>query len=305
MKKRDFLSLRDFEKNEIEELIDLAIQYKSNRETLNILKGKKIALIFQKPSIRTRVSFEVAINRLGGFSLYLGHKEVQLGIRETVPDIIRVMSRYVDGVIARTFSHKDILQMAKYSSIPIINALSDLFHPCQILADLMTIKEKLGQTKGVNLVYIGDGNNIAHSWLIGAAKMGINITIVTPPAYKPKEEIVNYAKDISNGNSLVELHEVPKEVVSKADVIYTDVWTSMGQEDEAYERKKAFYGFRVNRDLINLAKKNVLVMHCLPAHRGEEITDEIIESKESIVFDQAENRLYTGEAILSYLFRDR
>lgn len=305
MKKRDFLSLKDFEKNEIEELIDLSFKCKSQRKKLNILKGKNIALIFQKPSIRTRVSFEIAINRLGGFSLYLGHQEVQLGIRETVPDIIRVLSRYVDCVIVRTFSHKAILQMAEYSSIPIINALSDLFHPCQVLADLMTLKEKFGQIKGINLVYIGDGNNVAHSWLIGAAKMGINITVVTPPTYKPKEEIVNCAKDISKGNSLVELHEVPQEVVPKADVIYTDVWTSMGQEAEAYERKKAFYGFQVNRDLINLAKKDVLVMHCLPAHRGEEITDEIIESENSIVFDQAENRLYTGEAILSYLFKNK
>lgn len=305
MKKRDFLSLGDFEKNEIEDLIDLSFKYKSQREKLDVLKGKNVALIFQKPSIRTRVSFEVAINRLGGFSLYLGHQEVQLGIRETVPDIIRVMSRYVDCVIARTFSHKAILQMAKYSSVPIINALSDLLHPCQTLADLMTIKEKFGQIEGINLVYMGDGNNVAHSWLIGAAKMGINITVVTPVTYKPKEEIVNYAKDISKGNSLIELHDVPKEVVSKADVIYTDVWTSMGQEDEAYERKKAFYGFQVNRDLMSLAKKDVLVMHCLPAHRGEEITDEIIESKNSIVFDQAENRLYTGEAILTYLFQDR
>lgn len=305
MQKRNFLSLSDFEKVEIEELIDLSIQYKSQRKKLNILKGKKIALIFQKPSIRTRVSFEVAINRLGGFSIYLGYNEVQLGIRETVPDITRVMSRYVDCVIVRTFSHKAILQMAEYSSIPIINALSDLFHPCQILADLMTLKEKFGRIKNLNLVYMGDGNNVAHSWLIGAAKMGINITVVTPPAYKPKEEIINYAKDIAQGNSLVELHEVPKEVVSKADVIYTDVWTSMGQENEAYERKKAFHNFQVNRDLLSLAKKDALVMHCLPAHRGEEITDEVIEGKRSIVFDQAENRLYTGEAILSYLFKDR
>jgi ornithine carbamoyltransferase len=301
MKKRDFLSLKDFEREEIEELLDLSFKYKADRRRLNILKGKNIALIFQKPSIRTRVSFEVGIERLGGFSLYLGHQEVQLGIRETVPDIARVMSGYVDCIIARTFSHKAILQMSKFASIPIINALSDLLHPCQILADMMTIKEKLGRLKGVNVVYVGDGNNISHSWLIGAAKMEINITVVTPPAYKPKPEIVNLAKEIANKNSKVELCEIPKDVISKADIIYTDVWTSMGQEEEAYERKKAFYGFQVNRDLVKLAKEDVLVMHCLPAHRGEEITDEIIESKHSIVFEQAENRLYTGEAILSFL----
>ncbi|MBU0599906.1 ornithine carbamoyltransferase, partial [bacterium] len=305
MKQKNFLSLEDFEKSEIEELIKLSFKYKKDRRKLKILKGKTVALVFQKPSIRTRVTFEVGIHRLGGVSICLGHQEVQLGKRETVPDIARVLSRYVNGIIARTFSHEILLQMAEYSSVPVINALSDLLHPCQILADLMTIQEKLGQLKNINLVYVGDGNNIANTWLIGGAKMNLNITIVTPPAYKPDQEILAYAKEISKGASTVKLCEVPEEVISEADVLYTDVWTSMGQEKETEERKKAFSGFQLSQDLVKLAKKDVLIMHCLPAHRGEEITDEVIESKNSIVFDQAENRLYTGEAILTYLLQDR
>jgi len=255
------------------------------------LKQKVFALIFHKPSLRTRISFEVGIFQMGGKALYL-EKEIGFPEREAIKDIARVLSVYLHGVIIRTFSHQLLLEFAAYSQIPVINALSDLLHPCQVLSDLFTIKQKKGDLKKVKLAYIGDGNNVCHSLIYGCAKTNTSLSIATPARYLPSSKIVEEA------GGKVEIGNNPQEAVKGADVVYTDVWASMGKEKEREERKKEFSGFQVNEDLLKKAKPDCLLMHCLPAHRGEEVTDQVIEGKQSIVFDQAENRLYVQKAIL-------
>ncbi|MCX5716273.1 MAG: ornithine carbamoyltransferase [Candidatus Omnitrophica bacterium] len=279
------------------------------------LRGKSLALIFQKPSNRTRVSFEVGMTQLGGHTIYLGPDDIKLGVREATKDVASVLSRYVDGIVARTYSHKDIIELAKNSTVPVINGLSDLVHPCQAMADVYTIKEKLsagggsamdsvksgigGKSNSIKVAFVGDGNNVLHSLLQCCSKVGMSISIATPEGYEPKKEIVKEAMNEAKQNgSIIELSNKVEEAVKGADVIYTDVWTSMGQEKEHKERLKAFRGFQVNKKLVSLAKKNCLIMHCLPAHRGEEITDEVMDGPNSIVLDQAENRLHVQKAIL-------
>ncbi|MBU2257962.1 MAG: ornithine carbamoyltransferase, partial [Candidatus Omnitrophica bacterium] len=253
----------------------------------------------EKPSNRTYVSFQVGMYELGGNSIYLGPEHIKLGVRESIPDIARTLSRYVDGIVFRTFAQKSLLEMAKYSKVPVINGLSDLTHPCQGLADIYTIKEKFGKFKGLILVYIGDGNNVCHSLLYAASKVGLNLNIATPKGYAPDPAIVEETKKIGNKTGCrIKLFLNPQEAVKGADVIYTDVWASMGQETEAKKREKAFKDFQVNNGLVKKAFKNALIMHCLPAHRGLEITSEIMDSLNSIVFDQAENRMHVQKAIL-------
>jgi len=294
---KDLISIQDLSVKEIESIFNLASKIKKNKSSFaDKLKGRSVALIFQKPSNRTRVSFEVGIWQLGGNCIYLGPGEISLGVRESVEDVAKTLSRYLDAIVARTYKHSDVLDLAKYSKIPVINGLSDISHPCQGLADLFTIKEKLGKLKGINLAYIGDGNNVCHSLMSGCMKLGVNLKIATPKGYEPNKKISR-----ESGIPLGNISNDPNEAVESADVIYTDVWASMGEESEAEQRKKIFKDFQINTRLVAKAKKNYLFMHCLPAHRGEEVSAEIMDSKHSIVFDQAENRLHVQKAILLFL----
>lgn len=304
---KDFLSIKDLTGQEIAQIFDLSEQLKKNKTKFkDTLKGKALALIFQKPSCRTRISFEVGIYQLGGYSIYLGNEEINLGVREAIKDIGRTLSRYVDAVVIRTYAHENILELARHTNIPVINGLSDLLHPCQALSDIYSIKEKLQRLKGITLAYIGDGNNVCHCLLYGAAKVGMNIHIATPEGYGPNATIVKEAKGFAKKTgTVIQFFDQPEEAVSGAEVIYTDVWVSMGQEAEANKKKKIFKGYQVNEKLITKAKKDCLVMHCLPAHRGEEISDRVIDGRHSIVFDQAENRLHVQKAIMIKLLGER
>ena len=298
--KKDLISIKDLSLDEIEKIFALSQDIKKNKEKYaQSLKGKTLALIFQKPSNRTRVSFAVGIFELGGQGIYLGPEEINLGKRETIKDVAMTLSRYVSGIVLRTFEHQNVLELAKYAGVPVINGLSDLSHPCQGLTDLFTLKEKFGFLKGLNFTYVGDGNNVTHSLLYGCSKTGVNLTIATPKGYEPDKNIVKEARYFASWfGSTVTLTSKPDIACKNADIIYTDVWTSMGQEKEAKTRRKIFKDFQVNKKLLSLAKANCRIMHCLPCHRGEEITDEAMESKNSIVFDQAENRLHVQKAIL-------
>jgi len=300
--KRDFISIADRTPQEIKSLVGLAARLKHDvyaKRSRNLLAGKSLAMVFQKPSLRTRVSFEMAMKQEGGSALYIAPDEIKLGQRESVPDVARVLSRYVDGIMARVFSHRDILDLAKWASVPVINGLSDFDHPCQGMADLLTIQEKLGGLKGVKLAYVGDGNNVLHSLLMGGANTGMRIWAATPEGYGPLSEVVEWAR-IRAAETGAEICIVtdPFEAVADADVIYTDTWTSMGQEAEASKRRQVFPPYQVNAALVSAAKKQVGVMHCLPAHRGEEITDEVADGSHSWIFDQAENRLHAQKAVL-------
>ncbi len=300
--KKDFISLADLAPAEIQGLLDKAVtlkaQHKAGRDE-PLLTGKSLAMVFQKPSLRTRVSFEMAMQHIGGHALYLSPDEIGLGKRESVADVARVLSRYVDGIMARVFAHDHILELARYASVPVINGLSDFNHPCQGLADLLTIYERLGRLAGVTLTYVGDANNVLTSLLFGGAKMGMRIVASTPPAYQPDPEVLNLARQFAaeSGASIAVTND-PHEAVREADVIYTDVWTSMGQEAERAQRMQVFPPYQVNSRLVGEARPDVLVMHCLPAHRGEEITDDIVDGPHSVVFDQAENRLHAQKAVL-------
>ncbi|MCL1853011.1 MAG: ornithine carbamoyltransferase [Peptococcaceae bacterium] len=302
---RDFITLQDFTQQEIEEMAAAAIGLKGQLAggiPHPILQGRTLGLIFTKSSTRTRVSFEVGIYQLGGYGLFLSDRDIQIGRGEVVQDTARVLSRMVDGIMIRTSSHQDVLDLAHHSTIPVINGLTDYLHPTQVLADLMTIREHKGSWRGLKLAYIGDGNNVAHSLLNGATKMGMHITIASPDGYKPAPEIVAQAQAnaAASGGSAVIVTE-PAEAVAGADIVYTDVWASMGQETEAVKRQKVFAGYQVNAALMGRAHPNALVMHCLPAHRGEEITEDVIEGPQSVVFDQAENRLHAHKAIMALL----
>jgi ornithine carbamoyltransferase len=307
MKKRDLLSLQDLTVEEIEILILRAMDLKEEikKEILHQrLKGKTLGLLFEKASTRTRVSFEVAMAQLGGHSIFLSTYDIQLTRGETIRDTARVLSSYIDGLVIRTFAQEVVEEWARFSTIPIINGLTDLHHPCQILSDLMTIFEKRGNLKGLTLAYLGDGNNVANSLLEGASKVGMNIRVASPKGYQPKDSIVAEAKALAEKNgSRVDIMTDPREAIRKADVVYTDVWVSMGQELEKKGFKEIFKSYQLNSEMLNLADHQALVMHCLPAHRGEEITDEVIESKNSVIFQQAENRLHIQKALLEMLLK--
>lgn len=305
---KDFLTLNDFSQGEIMELIELALNLKAQQKRgvpHPLLAGKTLAMIFEKPSTRTRVSFETGMYQLGGYALFLGKEDMQLGNGETIADTAQVLSRYVDGIMIRTFAHANVEELAHYASVPVINGLTDDYHPCQVLADLMTIYEKKGTFQGLKLSYIGDGNNMAHSLMIGCAIMGIDCVIASPKGYEVNPDILKIAQkhSESSGANIVQV-ENPKIAVENADIIYTDVWTSMGWEEEAKIRLKDFQGYQVNEELVSYAKDDFIFMHCLPAKRGEEVTDAIMDGKHSVVFDEAENRLHAQKAILAAVLSD-
>jgi ornithine carbamoyltransferase len=303
---RHLLSLMDWTSSEIQEVLELTRKVKRSPEKYrDVLRGKTLAMIFQKSSTRTRVSFEVGVYQLGGLGLHLSSSDLQMGRGETIPDTARVLSRYVDGIMARVFAHDHIVELARYSRVPVINGLSDLLHPCQALADYFTILEHRGSLKGVRVAYIGDGNNVAHSLINGASKLGIEIVVATPPDYGPDPGIVSVARQEAEktGGRITLLHN-PREAAKDADVIYTDVWTSMGQEAESERRRKAFAGYQVDMDMIESGRPGCLFMHCLPAHRGEEVTHAVMESTASVVFDEAENRLHAQKAVMILLMEN-
>jgi ornithine carbamoyltransferase len=299
---KHFLSLADFSPQEIQELLSLATDLKkewASGGNKPILQGKSLALVFQKPSLRTRVSFEMAMVHLGGYAFYLSPNEIKMGGRESVPDVARVLSGYVDAIMARVFEHDHILQLAQYATVPIINGLSDYNHPAQGLTDLFTILENKGKLENITLSYVGDGNNVARSLLFGAMKTGMHFKIATPAGYTLAEDDYSAAEQMRvSDTQKIEIYEDPGRAVDQTDVIYTDVWTSMGQEAESAERLKVFPPYQINQQLISQAKTDCLVMHCLPAHRGEEITDEAADGPNSVIFQQAENRLHAQKAIL-------
>ncbi len=299
MNKRDIVTIGDLSSEEIFEIMKLAKKLKKfPLLKKKALKDKVLALLFQKPSNRTRISFEVGIIHLGGSALYLSPQEIDMGVRESVKDVACVISRYVDGIISRVFSHQDVVTLARYSDIPVINGLSDFEHPCQALSDLFTIKEKFRSLKKVKVAFIGDGNNVLNSLLMVCAKTGVSMNVATPRGYEPPREVVEEASAVAKERGAsISLSNDPYEAVTGCDVIYTDVWVSMGQEEKRAQRLKDFEGFQVNQTLLRISGKEALIMHCLPAHRGEEITD-VIDGKNSIVYDQAENRMHVQKAIL-------
>ena len=304
---KHFLSIADLSPDELHNLLDLATSLKQERNSggnAPVLKGKSLALVFQKPSLRTRVSFEMGMVHLGGYALYLSPNEIKMGGRESVADVARVLSGYVDGIMARVFAHDHILQLAEYGSVPIINGLSDYNHPAQALADFFTVLESKGRLEGLKMAYVGDGNNVTRSLLFMAMKMGMHFTVASPPNYTLDEEDYALAQQFSEAGASIELYEDPNQAVADADIIYTDVWTSMGQEEETAVRLKVFPPYQINQRLVDLAKPDCLVMHCLPAHRGEEITDDVADGANSILFPQAENRLHAQKAILVKLLSD-
>ncbi len=299
MKGKDLLSVSDLSSEDISLLMSDTLDMKASG-WLSTLSGKSLALLFEKPSLRTRVSFEVAMRQLGGEVIYLSPAEVGLGKRESVPDVARVLSRYVDVIAARTFSHHTLEMLADYTSVPVINALSDLEHPCQALADLFTIYEKKGELKGLTLAFIGDGNNVAHSLILAASLSGVNFRFASPKGYQIQNKILLLAQDYSRDSGAEILcTEDPHLAVSDADIVYTDVWTSMGQDKEAEKRRQAFASYQVNSKLLSSAKEDAIVMHPLPAHHGEEVADNILYSPASVVFDQAENRMHLEKALLA------
>ena len=301
--KRDFTKLLDISKDEGGHLLERTAFLKKLRisgKEHKPLKNKNLAMIFEKASTRTRVSFEVGMGELGGRSIYLSAGETQIGRGEPIKDTARVLSRYTDAIMIRTYSQENVNEFARWASVPVINGLSDLYHPCQILSDLFTIKENKGSTGNVKIAYIGDGNNVANSWIEAAILFDLNLSMATPKSYKPDQALLDKAKK----NSSFFITNDPVEAVKGADVVNTDVWASMGQENEKEERKKAFTGYRVNKKLLKHARKNVIVLHCLPAYRNEEITDDVFEQYSEVIFTQAENRLHAQKALLEWLMKE-
>lgn len=307
MMKKDFISLRDFSAQDLNDMLSLALQLKQGpSRNSDHLKGKSFALIFQKPSNRTRVSFETGIFQLGGNSIYLAPDDISLGKREPTADIARTLARYVDGIVARVFYHQDILDLAKFAHVPVINGLSDVSHPCQAMADMLTIRERFGSLKGLKLAYIGDSNNMTNSLLIAAAKLGMSMSVASPKGYEMDTDYVKAARECAVlSGAVITLTQSPQEAVKGAQVVYTDTWVSMGQEEETKERLLDFEGFQVDEKLISLADKEHIFMHCLPAHRGQEVSAGVIDGPRSVVFDEAENRLHMQKAILVYLFSNK
>lgn len=304
---KHFVSLADHTGVQLREYVELARLIKANPSAFSqACAGQSLAMIFQKPSLRTRVSFQTGIFQLGGQGLYLGPKDIQLHRGESIADTAQVLSRYVDGIMARVFAHQDILDLAAHADIPVINGLSDFNHPCQVLADLLTVRERFGRLEGLKFAYIGDGNNMAHSILFGGALVGMTVAVGHPRGYAPDANTVTRAREFAaRAGGAVQITEDPAEAVADADVVYTDVWASMGQEDEAAERLKRFEGFQVNGALMAKARPGAIFLHCLPAHRGEEVAAEVIDGPQSVVFDQAENRLHAQKAIMVKLMGRR
>ncbi len=305
MNGKDFLSIRDFSPSEIQYLLVLGRQVKAHPITYSqSLHRKTLAMIFEKPSLRTRVSFDVGIQQLGGFSLYLSPTEINLGKRESVYDVAKNLERMVQGIMIRTFAHEIVEQMAEYASIPVINGLTDYSHPCQALADYLTIWEAKGGIDGLKVAFVGDGNNVAHSLMFAGAQLGAHVSVATPPGYEPKAEAVRWATERGRetGGTCTITNDA-REAVLAADVVYTDVWASMGQESEKDKRKNIFGPYQVNRDLFRHAQRDAIFLHCLPAHRGDEVTADVIDSPQSLVFQQAENRLHAQKAIMLELMK--
>ncbi len=297
---KDLISIHDLTVDDVKTIFDTAIKIKASPEKYTgELPNKTMAMIFEKPSLRTRVSFETGMTQFGGHAIYLGPSDISLGKRESVPDIARVLDRMVDVIMARTFSHEAILQLAEFAQAPVINGLSDLLHPCQALADYMTVLEKKGDLKGLTLAFVGDGNNVANSLMFCGAKTGVNVRVVCPEGFEPKPEMLEVAREDgkATGATMTVTNDI-NEGVDGADVVYTDVWASMGQESETEKRKAIFRPYQVNARLMALAKEDAIFMHCLPAHRGDEVTDEVIDSWHSVVFDEAENRLHAQKAVI-------
>ncbi|ALS24454.1 MULTISPECIES: ornithine carbamoyltransferase [Paenibacillus] len=303
LKGRDFIGLVDYAPEEIEYLIHLAIELKKKQkagEVYQPLKGKTLGMIFEKSSTRTRVSFEVGMYQLGGHALFLSKNDLQIGRGETIHDTAQTMSRYLDGIMIRTYAHRTVIELARGATVPVINGLTDLSHPCQALADYQTIFEKKGRLQGLKVAYIGDGNNMVHSLLMGAAKLGVNFAVATPEGYEPDKEVLEMSRDMaSKMGASIYVGTDPKEAIADADVVYTDVWASMGFEAEQKEREIAFKHYQVNDELVKYAKKDYLFMHCLPAHRGEEVSESVIDGPNSVIFDQAENRLHAQKAVMA------
>ncbi|HEY8656409.1 MAG TPA: ornithine carbamoyltransferase [Candidatus Limnocylindria bacterium] len=300
---RHFLSIADLTAAELAMLLDSAAALKRDPIPAEApLRGRSLAMVFEKPSLRTRLSFDIAMVQLGGHASYLSPQEVGLGRRESVSDVARVVSRYVDAVVLRTYAHETTLEFAKYSSVPVINGLSELSHPCQGLADIFTIRERKGDLRRVSAAYVGDGNNVAHSLMLAAAKTGLTLRVASPTGFEPLERYRDLAAAAAReSGASISYTSDPREAVDGADVVYTDVWTSMGQEQEHERRRRAFTGFQVNHELLGYAAPDAIVLHDLPAHRGEEITDEVLDGPQSAVFDQAENRMHVEKAVLRWL----
>ncbi len=300
---RDFISIHDFTKEEIEYILKAGAEIKQMQKqgvAHHYLAGKTLGMIFQKSSTRTRVAFEVGMYQLGGHALFLSPRDIQLGRGETIKDTAQVLARMLDGIMIRTFDHEEVLELARWADIPVINGLTDLLHPTQVIGDLMTIKEYKGQLRGLKLAFVGDGNNVAHSLLFGGAKVGMDVVIASPGGYEPDAGILAAARqDAAQTGAALAVVKDPEEAVAGADVIYTDVWASMGQEEEAEEKEKQFLAYQVNRQLLSRAKKDAIVLHCLPAKRGKEITDEVMDGPQSAVFAEAENRLHAHKAIMA------
>jgi ornithine carbamoyltransferase len=302
----DLIAERDLTHRDLELIFQLTQRVKASPGSFaQALQGKQLVLIFEKPSLRTRVTFEVGMTSLGGYAIYLDHTKPRLGERESIKDIARNLERWVHGIVARTFAHAAVQELADHASIPVINALTDLLHPCQALADYFTLGEKLGRLKGLKLAFVGDGNNVCHSLMITGAKLGVSVNVATPPGFEPKAEIVEDAKAFARkSGAKVHLFNDPLEAVAGAQAVYTDVWASMGQEYAAHLRAQVFVPYRVTEELMAAAGPGALFMHCLPAHRGQEVTDAVIDSPQSVVFDQAENRLHVQKALLLLLMQN-
>jgi len=302
---RHFLTLADLTPAELQEILDLAVQLKTEWKAGGnppLLGGKVLGMIFQKPSLRTRVSFDMAMLHLGGHALYLSPNEIQLGKRESTADVARVLARYVHVIMARVFDHADVVELAKWSTVPVINGLSDYSHPCQGIADFLTILEHKGTLKGRKLAYLGDSNNVTHSLIFGATKLGMDFALGAPEGYSLRPDVLALAQQFAaESGSKISISTDPRAAIQDADVVYTDTWTSMGQEAEAEERRKVFPPYQVNTALLAYARPDAIVMHCLPAHRGDEITDEVADGPQSVIFDQAENRMHAQKAILLWV----
>ncbi len=307
MKQKDFIEIHDYSAAEVMEIFKLAAEMKARpKKFRDALEGQTLGMIFEKSSTRTRVSFEVGMFQLGGHALFLSARDIQLGRGEPIHDTAKVLSRYVDGIMARTFAHKTVTDLAEDASVPVINGLTDFSHPCQAMADYFTAWEKFGNLKGRKIAYVGDGNNMAHSLMFGAPKVGMNITVATPGSYAPDPTVVGQARaDADSAGTKVIVTTSIEEAVKDADVVETDVWASMGQESEAEQRRRDFAGWIVDKSVIAKAKKEAIFMHCLPAHRGEEVAADVIDSRQSVIYDEAENRLHVQKAIMYVLMKDR
>ena len=306
MTHKDFIEIHDYSADEVRQIFDIARDMKANPDKYrDALKGKTLAMIFEKSSTRTRVSFEVGMFQMGGHALFLSSRDIQIGRGEPIYDSAKVLSRYVDGIMARTFAHKTVTELAEYASVPVINGLTDLSHPMQAMTDYFTAWEHLGDLKGRKLAYIGDGNNMAHSLMFGASKVGMNIAVATPPAYAPDPMVIAQSQaDADHAGTKVIITNSIDEAVRDADVVETDVWASMGQEAETEKRRRDFDRWQVDSRVMSLAKKDAIFMHCLPAHRGEEVAAEVIDSPQSVIYDEAENRLHVQKAIMYVLMKN-